>query len=118
MPTPWAFVKLSDQEPATGLEHPAHLLDRSPLIVLSHMVQRERARDGVEDGIRKREILCEGYLEGGRCFPFACLAAGHVDHLNCCINAVHGAGRCHALGKDAGKAARATADIENSVAGP
>jgi hypothetical protein len=37
-PTPWAFVKLSDQEPSTGLEHPVHLLDRSPLIVLSYMV--------------------------------------------------------------------------------
>ena len=118
MPTPWAFVKLSDQEPATGLKHPAHLLDRSPLILFSHMVQREGARDGVEGGIRKRKILCEGDLEGGRYSPFACLAAGPVDHLNCCINAVDRAGGCYALGKNADKAAGATANIENPVTGP
>jgi hypothetical protein len=118
MATAWAFVKLSDQEPSTGLKHPVHFLDRSPLIILSHMVQREGAPNGVERGIRKREILSEGDLEGGRCSPFACLAAGPVDHLDCCINAVHRAGGRYPLGKDAGKAARATADIEDPVTGP
>jgi hypothetical protein len=118
MPTPSALVKLSDQEPSTGLKHSVHLLDRSRLIILSHMVQREGAPNGVEGGIRKREILCEGDLEGGCCSPFACLAAGPVDHFNCCINAVHRAAGCYPLGKDAGKPARATADIEDPITGP
>jgi hypothetical protein len=118
MPAAWALVKLSDHEPSTGLQHPVHLLDRSPLIILSHMVQRECAPDSVEGGIRERKILCEADLEGGCCSPFACLAAGPVDHLDCCINADHRSGRCYPLGKDAGKAARATADIEDPVTGP
>ena len=118
MPTTWAFVELSDQEPSTRLEHPAHLPDRGPLIILSHMVQREGAPNGVEGGIRKRKILCEGDLEGDSYSPFACLAASPFDHLDCCINAVHRAGGCYSLGKDAGEAAWATADIEDPVAGP
>jgi hypothetical protein len=118
MPAALTLVKLSDHEPSTRLEHPVHLLDRSPLIILSHMVQRKGAPDGVEGGIRKRELLCEADLEGDRCSPFACLAAGPVDHLNCCINAVHRAGGCYPLGIHAGKAARATADIKDPVTGP
>jgi hypothetical protein len=118
MPTAWALVKLGDQEPSTGLEHPVHLLDRSPLIILSHMMQGEGAPNGVEGRIRKREILCEGHLEGDRCSPFACLAACPVDHLGCCINAVNRAGGCYPLGENARKAARAAADIEDPVTGP
>jgi hypothetical protein len=118
VPTPWAGVKLGDQEPSTGLEHPVHLLDRSSLIVLGYMVEREGARDGAEGGIGKRQVLCEGDLEGTRHAPFACLAAGAVDHLDCCINAVNRPSRCYPLRKDAGKAARAAADVEDLVTGP
>jgi hypothetical protein len=118
VPTPWAGVKLSDQEPSAGREHPVHLLDRSWLIVLSYMVEREGARDGVEGGIGKRQVLGEGDLEGTRYAPFACLAAGAVDHFDGCINAVNRPSRCYPLRKDAGKAARAAADVEDSVTGP
>ena len=47
------------------------------LIVLSHVVQSEGARDGVEGGIREREVLRESDLETRRCSTLACLASWH-----------------------------------------
>jgi hypothetical protein len=118
MPTPLALVELGDQEPSGGFEHPIHFLDCGPLIILSDVVQSERARDGVEARIRKREVLRESDLEPRRYSTLARLAAGTVDHLDCCINAVHGAGGSYPLREDEGEAARAAADIENPVTRP
>ena len=118
MPTPLALMELGDQEPSSGFEHPVHLLDCGPLIVLGHVVQGERACDGVEGRIRKRKVLRETDLETRRYSTLACLAAGTVDHLDCCINAVHGAGGSYPLREDKGEAAGAAADIENPVTGP
>ncbi len=77
MPTPLALVELGDQEPPSGFEHPVHLLDCRLLIVLSHVVQSEGARDGVEGSVREREVLRESDLETRRCSTLACLASWH-----------------------------------------
>jgi hypothetical protein len=117
MPTPLALVELGDQEPSSGSKHPIHFLDCGPLIILSDVVQSERARDGVEARIRKREVLRVSDLETRRYSTLACPAAGTVDHLDCCINAVHGACGSYPLREDEDKAARAAADIEDPVTG-
>lgn len=111
----WTLVKLRDQEPPAGLQDPVHLSDGSWLVILGHVVQSEDARDRVEDLIGERKILRERDLEGRGHSPPARLAAGAVDHLGCCIDAIDRAGGCHPLGEENRKAARATAHIEDAV---
>ena len=117
MATPWSLVKLSDQESSVWLQHPIHLSDGGRLVVLSHVVQSEGARDRVEGVIRKREVLREPDLERRWHSALARPAAGAVDHLDCCIDAVDRAGGCDPFGEDVRKATRAAAHIENAVAG-
>ena len=109
-------MKLRDQEPSAGFQDPVHLSDGSWLVILSHMVQSEGARDRVEAVIGEREVLRERDLEGRRHSTPARLAAGAVDHLGCCIDTIDRAGGCHPLGEENRKAARATAHIEDAVA--
>jgi exodeoxyribonuclease-3 len=116
MASTWSLVKLRNQEPSTGFQHPVHLCDSGRLVVLGHVVQSESARDRVESGIREREVLRKRDLERRGYAAPARLAAGAVDHLHCCINPVDRAGGCHPLGEDDGKAARATANIQDAVA--
>lgn len=99
-------------------QHSVHLTDCSPLIILSHVMQGERACDGVEGGIRKRKLLRESDLEGRRYSSLACPAPGTVDHFDRCINAVDGACRSYPLRTSKSKAARPAAHIEDPVAGP
>ena len=105
-PTPLALVELGDQEPSMRFQHSVHLADCSPLIILSYVMQCEGACDGVEGRIRKRKLLRESDLEGRRCSSLACPAAGTVDHLDCCINAVDRAAGCYAFGESDSKAGR------------
>ena len=116
MASTWSLVKLRDQEPSIGFQHPVHLSDGSRLVFLSHMVQSEGARDRVEGVIREREVLRERDLERCRHSALARMPAGAVDHLGCCINPIDRAGGCHPLGEDDRQAARAAAHIEYAVA--
>ena len=116
MASPWSLVKLRDQEPSIGFQHAVHLSDSGRLVVLSHVVQSEGARDRVEGVIREREVLRERDLERCRHSAPARLATGAVDHLGCCINPVDRAGGCHPLCEDDRLAARAAAHIEDAVA--
>jgi hypothetical protein len=114
---PLALVELGNQEPSMRFQHSVHLTDCRPLIVLRHVMQCERACDGVEGGIRKRKLLGESDLEGRRYPSFACQAVRPVDHFDCCINAVDRAGGSYPLRESDSKAARSAAHIEHSVAG-
>jgi hypothetical protein len=118
MATPLSLVKLSDQEPSIGFQHPVHLCDSGRLVVLSHVVQSEGARDRVECVLREREVLRERDLERRRHSAPARLAAGAVDHLCCWVDAIDRAGGCHPLSEGDRNAARAAAYIEDPVARP
>jgi hypothetical protein len=116
--TPLAFVELGDQEPSMRFQHAVHLAYCSPLIVLSHVMQREGACDGVKGGVRKGKLLRKSNLEGDYHASLACLTAGTVDHLDCCIYAVDGAGGSYPLGERDCQTARSTANVEDMVARP
>jgi hypothetical protein len=79
---PLALVELGDQETSIRFQHSVHLADCTPLIVLSYVMQRKGACDGVKGGIRKRKLLRESDLEGRRYASLAGLAAGTLDHLD------------------------------------
>ena len=93
MQMPSALLKFGDQKSAAGFEHSVHLLDSRTLIILGHMVQHERAGQGVECGVRKRELLGEGDLETDRHFLLLRPAAGELDHFGRGIDGIDGATR-------------------------
>ena len=117
MAAPLSLVELSDQEPSIGFQHPVHLCDGGRLVVLSDVVQSEGAGHRVEGVVREREVLRERDLEPRRHAALARQAAGTVDHLCCCINAIDRAGGCHPIGEDDRKATRPAARIEDPIAG-
>ena len=117
MATPLSLGELGDEESSIGLEHPVHRFDSGVLLVLSHVVQSEGARDRVEGGVREREVLRARDLERCRYSAPARPAAGAIDHLNCRINAVDRAGGCHPFGEDDRKATRAAAHVQDPIAG-
>lgn len=91
MPMSSALLKFGDEKSSAGFEHPIHLLDRSTLIIFSHMVQSERAREGIESGIRERQLLREGDLETDRYSVILRSGGGELDHFWRRIDAMDGA---------------------------
>jgi hypothetical protein len=91
MPLP--LMELGDEESSAGFEDPIHLGDGSLLIIFGHVMQCERAGDGIEGGVSERELLREGDLEVRRHSVFVGSGGGTVDHLGAWVNAVNRAGR-------------------------
>src|SRR5215217_7220907 len=92
-----SLLELGNQEPAARLQHAIHLGNRSLLIIISNVVQSERAGDSVERALAERKLLGVPDLKAHRYAILARLCSGAVDHLRARINAVvFGAtGVCH-----------------------
>src|SRR4029453_7316258 len=97
MSEPWSLLEFSDQQSATGLEHPVHLGNGSLLIILSDMVQSQGAGDRVKHCVRKWQMLGVADLEAHRYAMFARLRSCPADHLWTRVNAGDRAGRSHPL---------------------
>ena len=114
---PLFLVKLGDQQPSAGFEDPIHLVNCGQLIILSHMMQSQNARNRIEGSISEREVLCERDLEGRRYSALACSAGSAFDHLGCRIDAIDRAGGSHAFSEDDRKAASTAAHVEHLISG-
>lgn len=88
-----AGLKFGDQKSTAGFEHSVHLLDSRTLIILRHMVQHERAGQGVECGVREGELLGEGGLETDRYSELLRPSAGEFDHFGRRIDGIDAATR-------------------------
>ena len=113
-----SLLELGNQEAAARLQHAIHLGNRSLLIIISNVVQSERAGDSVERALAERKLLGVPDLKAHRYAILERLCGGAADHLRARINAGYRAGRGYPFGEDPGKPAGTAADIENMITGP